>query len=477
MNRVFILATAAIFILSCSAFAISFTGNNTFEFRLAGDDSSDSFLEDRFNLRVSESFVTLGARFEAMHPSRASAITRPSEEYDEITQRWATIDAERIEITVGTFMATLGNGFVLDARERSEIQQDHHLDGVSADFELPSSDLTILAGAANWNYLDDFSIKGFDLRTSDIPYLNLGASYIAFDDEVHDPDSILDDLKGEIWGANIAPEIGPFYAEAQYSASWRSETDGGDFQSGDLIYGNASAFAGPIVIFGEYLQAEDFIAEGYGDNSQLVTLPLIVHQPSYTLMSRHLAEIDPMDTRAFGGELSYSFGIGDAMLSAASVGDIDGEADGYLEIYGSTYLDFESLSGKIVAEYQDFPGDDEAINIVVEPLYYLNERASILLDIEFQTGVEYGEDVTNYYGLMEFALSPYGSAGIEGGSISSGDGGNETFGRFYLDIAVGERNKLTLAYGKRPGGFTCSGGSCRYEPEFDGFEFKLVSSF
>jgi len=467
------LAVILLFSTGC-LLALSVNGRNSFEFRLAGSSESDDFFENRFDLRASESFVTLGARVEAMHPSRSSAITRPGEEYDEITHLWAKASLEKIEITAGTIMESFGNGLILDARERSEIQEDRHIDGVSLDLKLPSSSLSLLVGVADWNSIDNFTIKGLDYCTQELPYLNLGAGYLSFENKVAEDFAVLPDQVGEIVAARVMPEVGPFFGEFQYSKMWRDNSAGGGFTSGDIYYGNASFNVGPIVVFGEFLQADSFSARGYGDKSWLVALPLIVHQPSYTLMSRHLEEINPLNSRAIGGEASYSFERGDVTVSAASVGEIEGDDNPYFELYGSTYLDFERYSLRFVGEYQDLSGEDEAYNFVIEPLFYITERASILFDFELQTGVEFGEDMTNLYGLTEFTLSPYGSIGVEGGRIGAEA---EYFARAYVDFALGENNKVTLAYGKRPGGFTCSGGSCRFEPEFEGFEFKLVTTF
>ncbi|MCK5833613.1 hypothetical protein KAH81_08085 [bacterium] len=455
-------------------YGFSVNGHNSLEFRIASSDSSDEFFENRFDFRVSESFFTLGARFDAMHPSRSSAVTRPTEEYNELVHRWARVSIDDIEITAGTIMESFGNGLILDARERTEIQEDKHLDGISLALSLPYSSLNFIGGIANWNEQDNYTIKGLDYITYEIPFVNIGAGYIAFKDKLGEADSLLSDLEGEIWGLRAMPEFGPFYGEFSYSRMWRDNIESSDFIDGNILYSNASFYFGPFVFFGEFIQADSFSARGYSDDSWLVSLPLIVHQPSYTLMSRHIQEIDPINTRAFSGEASYGFDHGDFSVSTASVGDIEGEDDAYIEVYGEAYLDFDRLSTRIVVEYQDLSGDDNSINVVLEPLCYVSDRASILLDIEFQTGVEYGEDVNNFYGLGELSLSPYGSVGIEGGKI--GEEG-EAFARAYVDFALGESHKVTLAYGKRPGGFTCSGGSCRFEPEFEGFEFKLVSNF
>ncbi|HHS50472.1 MAG TPA: hypothetical protein ENN07_05090 [candidate division Zixibacteria bacterium] len=463
---------AAVALLASAVLSISVIGQNSLEFRVAASEESESFFENRLDLRVSESFLTLGARFEAMHPSRISAITRPGEEYAEFTHLWARVSIDNAEFTGGTILESFGNGTILDALERPEIQEDRHIEGISVRLKLPFSSLKLLGGIADWNEIDYVTIKGFDLQVSDIHYINFGAGYIAYENKMEEGE-ILPSQHGEVWGVRAMPQFGAFYGEAQYSRGWRNNIAGGDFAEGGIFYGNTSFFLGSFVFFGEYLQADGFPARGYDENSWLISLPLIVHQPAYALMSRHLKEIDPRDSRAFSGEISTSIERGDILLSAASVSDIDGEKDAYYEIYGSFGYEFDKISAKFVTQYQELAGDDWAMNLVLEPLLYLTDRSALILDFEFQTAVEYGENITNLYGSAEYSLSPHGSIGIEGGRIGED---SELFARGYIDFNLGA-HKLTLGYGKRPGGWTCSGGSCRYEPEFEGFEFKLLSNF
>ncbi|MGC9316358.1 MAG: DUF6029 family protein, partial [bacterium] len=158
------------------------------------------------------------------------------------------------------------------------------------------------------------------------------------------------------------------------------------------------------------------------------------------------------------------------------------DANDYTEAYFQAYREWDKIALRGIYEIQ-LPGEEDPThNIVLEPLYYFTDRASLLLDFEFQSGVEFDEKATNLYGLAEFTLSPYGAIGIEGGSIQEWSLEHEklepeNFVRFYIDGDIAKNHKLTLAYGKRPGGFTCSGGTCRMEPQFEGFELKLSSSF
>jgi hypothetical protein len=46
-----------------------------------------------------------------------------------------------------------------------------------------------------------------------------------------------------------------------------------------------------------------------------------------------------------------------------------------------------------------------------------------------------------------------------------------------LTYNVGSDHYMSIMYGTRRAGFVCAGGVCRFEPEFDGLEFKLFSTF
>ena len=475
MLKIKIAIITAALLLANAALGFSMIGNNKLEYRGARAGEGDEFFENRLDLRLSVSNISVGARFEAMQPSRSSAITRPDSSYTAITQRWAQLESDVVEITAGTYTATMGGGLLLDARERREIQEDHHLDGVRANVRTPLADISVLSGVADWNTIDDFTIRGGEIQTK-IPYIPVGAGYIHYSDEAEAP---LADMIGETWEVRAMPSWREFAAEVHYAETWRGENPGGYQLDGSALYITASAAAGPVTLFGQYLQADSFLVNGYGSGSALVTLPLVVRQPSYTLMSRHLEELSPVEVTAVSEEVFVFLNSGwELEGSFALVAKPDDE--NYYEIYGSLQNDWGDLHLKGLYELQQFPGDDILHNVVIEPLYYLSDRASLLADFELQTGTEYGQDVTHFYGLTEFALSPYGAVGIEGGALEEYSGGEletQYFARLYIDGRIAENHRLTLAVGRRPGGFTCSGGSCRYEPEFEGVELKLTSSF
>lgn len=462
-------ALICLVIFSSVAFSLSATARNTLEYRAAESDKGDSFLEDRLDLRMSISNISMGIRFEAMQPSRSSALTRPDSTYTAITQRWAEMMTDKFTITAGTFTKTMGKGFLLDARERLEIQEDHHLDGVNLDVDFSEVEIEFLAGNADW---DNYSLFKAGQITSNWEYFPVNTGYIRFDVNGEDP---LPDLIGETWSVGMAKDIGDFYAELRYANTWQGPAGAGVNYRGEAYYVNSSAIIGPIVLYGEFLEADSFLVKGY--TQEYATLPLIVRQPSYTLLSRHLMELDPRNVTAFNANaMIYPIFDFEIDLSGAVVMK-DSSDLVYYETYGSLSRDWKKFSLKGIYEYQDFANDDYFHNIVLEPLYYIADDKSFVLDLEFQSGTEYGESFSNFYALGELAISSLGSIGLEGGQLTESDGDKENFGRVYIDTYIAENHKLTLGYGRRPGGFTCSGGNCRYEPRFEGFELKLSSSF
>ncbi len=473
-NRAFLL----ILLISIipTIFGFSANARNTLEYRGAKEDRGNSFFEDRLDLRLNYSNITFGLTFEAMQPSRESALTRPDSTYAEIMQRWFELKHSVVEISAGTFTSTMGGGLLLDARERREIQQDHHLDGAKIRLNLPIIDITLLSGLAKWDVINDAHIRGGEAQI-DVP-LPVGGGYIRYDVQAEG----LPDLIGETWEARIVPMFGPLSAEVHYAQTWQKDLQYGDSYNGEVIYGSGSTFFGPITLFGEFLMADSFLVEGYGDTLVLTTLPLIIRQPSYTLMSRHLAELDPRDVTAFGGEALISPVFGSDITTSFAMLDNPDDYNDYFELYCSVFREWEKLTFTGIYEFQQTSDDPPTHNVVLEPLIYLNDRTSLLMDFELQFGEELGESAAHLYGLAEFARSPYGAIGLEGGRLMQWNDETaglepEYFARIYIDGEIAQNHKLTLAFGKRPGGFTCSGGTCRFEPAFNGFELKLSSSF
>jgi len=90
----------------------------------------------------------------------------------------------------------------------------------------------------------------------------------------------------------------------------------------------------------------------------------------------------------------------------------------------------------------------------------------------------FGENKGNEY-LLIFGYTPSGritvSTGTEWSEISGRAKGRWTFVESKIEFM--RNHNFTLWMGKVRGGRQCSGGVCRYVPDFDGFRFSLISRF
>ena len=67
--------------------------------------------------------------------------------------------------------------------------------------------------------------------------------------------------------------------------------------------------------------------------------------------------------------------------------------------------------------------------------------------------------------------------GIELWNIQENDSVRKLYPFVFASYDIAENASVRLGYGKRSGGFTCSGGICRYEPAFEGMEMTAETRF
>ena len=124
---------------------------------------------------------------------------------------------------------------------------------------------------------------------------------------------------------------------------------------------------------------------------------------------------------------------------------------------------------------------DERITILGEFHYELNENSSLMFAGEYQTVTNelMDEDYNDMYVAVEYGYPEYGYINVSLITTSEevvGDSPDSWLG-FEAGLNIYENHKLELFYGRERAGIKCSGGACRYVPEFDGFRVTLISEF
>ncbi len=155
----------------------------------------------------------------------------------------------------------------------------------------------------------------------------------------------------------------------------------------------------------------------------------------------------------------------------------------YLETHNTFFAD--KLETRLASGWNfDFTTNTENITTVVDPQITVGERDLIHLSLQHQhtkNRFDLSEYDTELF-QIEYSRSPYGSIALVGKvtnkhKLNNVDMDRHTWLYGQLRLNFWRNQEVLILYGSRQAGFVCVGGICRYEPEFKGFEVRLVNRF
>ncbi len=445
------MARLFVFLLFASVlWAFSLGGRNWLDYR--GAWKGHSHFEDRVWASLSSGDFSAGVLFWAKEPSRLDQSGEDTISAA-IAQYWFSFYSPRIELTAGSFTYTLGQGILIDLYDRADIQIDHHCDGASFKLRLPHLELSGFSGIARWD--DDALVRGAEGVLS-LLGLRGGVEY----------GKIIPKLSAaqELFGAFLA-------AESDFLSLWveagRKNALGGLVEDGTAVYASATAILGTFSFTAEYKDYRHFAVRTPA--IQYNNPPTLIREPSYTLPSRHLRQLDANDELGFAARAEGAVGSlgGEAFFGYAQRHD-GGRPFTQLWLEAELTSSDETAYYKLALDYSDDAGERRVtpiVDITAEPGW---TRLGFNLVGEYQRSGERN----NVFASFAVSFAPYATVGVDGGYVD-----DEAFVRLFSDIDAIERAKVRLGLGKRPGGFTCSGGVCRYEPPFEGVELQIVLTY
>ena len=112
---------------------------------------------------------------------------------------------------------------------------------------------------------------------------------------------------------------------------------------------------------------------------------------------------------------------------------------------------------------------------------YLDRLNSLRFELQGRHTEEFGE-YDDHQLTVEFTRAPLLSLSMGAEMTNKSEkqrlSGEATSWFFaQADLHLTDNHDATLFAGSRQGGFFCTGGRCRWEPEFEGIELKLFSHF
>ena len=449
-------------------------------------------------------------------------------------------DKNNYSLNAGTFEELFGRGLTLNLYEDRSIFYDNRL-GNGGKFKYDGNlfSATILKGSnLFYTTLDESTAKqdynivtAAEVTISPLNNLNLGVSLVSVDRDTLSPDgSVLNisnsgfRIKGyeretsfySIYAAYDATDWQFYFERAENNIRSDSDVNGDGFY---MAIGKTGGFPNLRM---EYKNFRNFAADPTDLDS-----PLGPYQNPPRVQRRNdlrLFELDPHFVRynnevgyliewrlpSISGELQILAGLGHSSLHDGK--RVAPSNDKRMMPYREIFLSLERLGSSRISYWR--------INIAAsDEIRYYSELSSIGLvqfrdtdkialgsEVEFKFGKSLfdikaellrfnesdirtnpiisfsGKDKGNEY-LLAFGYTPSGkfsiSTGVEwsdiNGDISDRPNGPWSFVEAKMEFM--RNHNVTLWTGKVRGGRQCSGGVCRYVPDFDGYRISLISRF
>lgn len=231
-------------------------------------------------------------------------------------------------------------------------------------------------------------------------------------------------------------------------------------------------------------------------------IPPMNRQNTYRLLARYSPATQLLSERALQADVKYRWNKSlTTNVNFSYIMDLDGKKL-YQELYTEVYYKYKRLwtikGGIQLLQYNqeiyevkpDVPLVETFVPYV-DFLYKINRKNSIRFELQYMnTGEDekagYGQDYGDWlFAQVEYAVAPHWSFvvsdmyNMSAGKQTAEENGEKKLLHFpRIDIYYTHKaNRFSLSYIKQVEGIVCTGGICRLEPAFSGFNFSASSSF
>lgn len=400
---------------------------------------------------------------------------------------------EQLEVRLGRFFTTFGQGLTLRTYADDEFRHYKSLHGLYSRFHLPlASEIMLLAGRLRDVFFQENTYKimneldttdqvlGANLDTRPLNFLTLGGRYVRINRAVDPTPKAFT----ELFGGSAAVDIGPVTLGGEFA--WRLGTKPGigGREKGFGYLANASLALTGFSLLGQFV---DYTGLGFPEG-------VYHYNDPPTPIKSGVAINRGVDERGLGVTVS-----GSPLAGLYLEGEL-----------GRLFVHDDSSAGVLEAEVKGRYGLGENWNWEVKFNHMLQknielgtyrrvtDRPGVLVNfltgehtftLEAEMGwVEeqptepvpgsiwrYHEPLISFsYGFGARWLFTIGWQGVDMDSLHRYDN-QKSWPMFEAVWNISERNVLRLRIGAEKGGYTCSGGVCRYEAPFRGAKLQLIS--
>lgn len=465
-------------------------------------DTKQEIFENWLNLDYSKGIFSAGIRFDVFQPNDPNpVISRGKEKYADISSKYIglnlTGENSSLDVTVGNFYTLFGRGMLLKSYEDRNLRVDNNLLGVFVEANYKKLTLKALTGMAeNIKAMRKDILHGADLEFKLINNLKLGTSYVSNKPEYDQM------ARTSLASVRIQPTIGNFDFYAEYGVKMNNDITNTKFNGekeiiGKSFYGNMNFYYGSFSIVTEYKLYDNFLFSSNDGTIIYNTPPSLRKDMTYILLNRHPSQLKQNNEQGYkveanyeaADDLSLTFEVAETKtLDQNSLYQQVKESNTASKVIFKEYY-FQadknwgkSLKSIIVGAYnEEYGTNTKNLTFVFDNHIYLNDENTFKIAIEHQhtknkvTNEEYFDDIL----LLEWQNSPSISIALVCEMKTSepvlGTKKRKYWNYFQFSYNWNNHTDISMTFGKRQAGNICIGGVCRYEPEFSGIEFKMMT--
>lgn len=460
-------------------------------------------LENWFNLDYSKGIFNSGIRFDIFEPNDPNpSISRGKEKYAKIGFVHFDINIgnqrESLNITAGNFYALIGRGMILKSYEDRNIRIDNNLLGVMAVGKYAGFTLTTFSGMAENSMAERKDILQLaDIEYRNIKWLKIGGTYAS------NIPSVDGEAKTDLVSFRLLPGLWNFDIYTEFGVKMNKDIQLKSFNDKESIvgkgfYGNLNFYFGSLSFTGEYKYYDNFAFTTHDGTVSYNTPPSVRLEYSYSLPNRHPSSLNPNNEEGFQVAADYTLDS-ETFISTAYTQTKTLSAGSYYdridtipsppvaaqlkEFFFSAHRDWSSSLTTItaIAYNEELSSNTKNITPIIEAHYYFKDVNTFKGIFEHQQTTNNSNDEQHYTDVLslEYLRSPGFSVAVvselETKEPEAGHLVRKFFGFIQFGYKLGYHTDLSLLVGSRQAGNICIGGVCRYEPEFRGIEFKMIT--
>lgn len=464
--------------------------------------TKNEIFENWLNLDYRKSIFSAGVRFDLFQPNDPDpSISRGKENFSDISFKYISAKIgnrkEGMKLTVGNYYEMFGRGLVLKSYEDRSIRIDNNLLGVNVASNYLNFYLKALTGMAEniKNERKDI-LHAADIEYRGIDNLKFGASFAS-----NNP-NIGNIAKTSLATVRVSPKIGYFEMYAEYGIKQNNDIKESVFNNseskvGEAIYGNLNFFLGLFSLSGEYKYYDNFAFQSNDKTITYNTPPSLRRDHTYILLNRHPSALDQNNEEGFQFEANYSISENSILIANFNQTRTLSSSSYYQRILGTNNDQLSQLKDYYIQLTQtwnpkietifafdyneELSGNTKNITPIIDTKYYLGDIHTFRFVYEHQLSENTINDEKYYDQILqlEYLRSPNISISLVTEIKTSEPKPNELkrdfWGFIMFGYKIASHTDLSVLFGTRQAGNICIGGVCRYEPEFEGVELKVLT--